>query len=137
MGEMAALATIVDSMIIAQEAKATIDANGVVWPDKASLYAVMALQSEINPRVIDIARELSGGAMIMLPSSDQDYENPEIAADLDRYIASNGASSKERVALLKMAWDMIGTEFAGKASAVRKVLRRCLIPDQAEHVQGV
>ncbi|CAM5204029.1 Anthranilate 3-monooxygenase oxygenase component [Castellaniella defragrans] len=120
MGEMAALATIVDSMIIAQEAKATIDANGVVWPDKASLYAVMALQSEINPRVIDIARELSGGAMIMLPSSDQDYENPEIAADLDRYIASNGASSKERVALLKMAWDMIGTEFAGRHQQYEK-----------------
>ncbi|TAL80039.1 MAG: 4-hydroxyphenylacetate 3-hydroxylase [Burkholderiaceae bacterium] len=120
MGEMAAMATIVDSMITAQEAKATMDENGVVWPDKASLYAVMALQSQINPKMIDIARELSGGSMIMLPSSYLDYRNPDIAKDLERYISSNGVSSKDRVAILKMAWDMIGTEFAGRHQQYEK-----------------
>ncbi len=34
LGEMAAFATIVNSMVLAQEAQATIDAEGVVWPSK-------------------------------------------------------------------------------------------------------
>jgi len=81
LGEMAAFATIVESMILAQEAQATIDAEGTVWPSKAALYATMALQSEINPRLMDIARELAGGSIIMLPSSVKDFQSPEVAAD--------------------------------------------------------
>ena len=85
---------LVDSMVQAQEAQATIDSEGVVWPSKASLYAVMALQSEINPRLLNIMRDLAGGSIIMLPSSVKDFENPEIAADLERYIASPGFPSR-------------------------------------------
>jgi 4-hydroxyphenylacetate 3-monooxygenase len=120
LGEMAALASIVENMVLAQEAAATIDEDGVVWPSRQALYAVMALQSELNPRIIDIARELAGGAMIMLPSSIKDFENPETAADLERYIHSPGFPAKERVALLKMAWDLIGSEFAGRHQQYEK-----------------
>ena len=59
-GEMAAFASIVELMVKAQETEATVDEDGVVWPSRAALYAIMALQAEINPRLIDIARELSG-----------------------------------------------------------------------------
>ena len=55
-----------------------------MWPAKAALYAVMALQSEINPRLLNTARELAGGSIIMLPSTAKDFDNPEIAADLER-----------------------------------------------------
>lgn len=120
MGELAALAAIVESMIDAQEMQAVIDEDGVVWPSKTALYAVMALQTELNPRMIDIVRELTGGAMIMLPSSTRDYDNPAIAADLERYVRSSGTGSRERVALMKMAWDMIGSEFAGRHQQYEK-----------------
>jgi 4-hydroxyphenylacetate 3-monooxygenase len=120
MGELAALASIVELMVDAQEARATIDPDGTVWPSRQALYAVMALQSEINPRMVDMLRELTGGAMIMLPSSEKDYDNPQIAADFERYVASPGASSRDRVALMKMAWDLIGTEFAGRHQQYEK-----------------
>jgi len=120
MGELAAMATIVESMVIAQEAMSSVDERGVVRPSKAALYAVMALQSQLNPKMIDIVRELSGGSMIMLPSSYRDYQNPEIAADLEKYVASPGSTSKERVALMKMAWDLVGTEFAGRHQQYEK-----------------
>src|SRR4029077_11316349 len=112
LGEMASFATIVDCMVQAQETQATIDAEGVVWPAKTALYAVMALQSEINPRLLNTARELAGGSIIMLPSSAKDFDSPEIAAQIERYIASPGFPARERVAVLKLAWDLIGTEFA-------------------------
>jgi 4-hydroxyphenylacetate 3-monooxygenase len=120
MGEMASIATIVESMMLAQETQGTIDEDGIAWPSKAVLYSVMALQSQLNPKMIDIMRELSGGSMIALPSSVLDYENGEMAADLERYVASPGSTSRERVALLKMAWDMVGTEFAGRHQQYEK-----------------
>ena len=39
----------------------------------------MALQSELNGRMLEIIRELAGAAMITLPSSLADFENPETA----------------------------------------------------------
>ena len=120
LGEMAALATIIDSMVLAQEVQAATDEEGTVWPSKAALYAVMSLQAEINPRLINIARELAGGSIIMLPSSVKDFQVPEVAGDLERYVASPGFTSRERVAALKLVWDMIGTEFAGRHEQYEK-----------------
>jgi 4-hydroxyphenylacetate 3-monooxygenase len=120
LGEMAAFATIIDSMVRAQETEATIDAEGVVWPSKRALYAAMALQSEINPRLTDIARELAGGSIVMLPSSARDFETPEIAADLERYVVSPGFTARERTAVLRLVWELIGTEFAGRHQQYEK-----------------
>jgi 4-hydroxyphenylacetate 3-monooxygenase len=120
LGEMAALAYIVETMVEAQESLATVDEHGVVWPSRMALYAVMALQSDLNPKLIDIARDLSGSAMIMLPSSQLDYANPETAKDLERYVTSPGYPSRSRVGLLKLAWDLIGSEFAGRHQQYEK-----------------
>ena len=112
LGEMAAFATIVDSMVQAQELQATVDAEGVVWPSKQALYSVMSLQSEINPRLLDIVRDLAGGSMIMLPSSVKDMKNPATQDYLRRYVrGSHGIDFRERIKIMKLLWDAIGTEF--------------------------
>ena len=49
MGELAAYASIVENMLLSHETVGPIDEDGVVWPSKPALYAVMALQSQINP----------------------------------------------------------------------------------------
>src|SRR6185295_5129296 len=76
--------------------------------------------SEINPRLNNALRELAGGSIIMLPSSIKDFHNPATAADIERYIASPGFTSKERVAILKLVWDFIGSEFAGRHEQYEK-----------------
>ena len=120
MGELAAQAQTVESMLRAQEVMATTDDEGVLWPSRATLYAVMAMQSEINPRMIDMLREMSGGAMIMQPSSELDFQNPEIAKDVERYVHSANHSARGRVALMRMAWDFVGSEFAGRHQQYEK-----------------
>ncbi|VCU69347.1 Anthranilate 3-monooxygenase oxygenase component [Pigmentiphaga humi] len=120
MGEMAAQVQLVESMLEAQETRATIDAKGVVWPCAKSLYAIMALQSEMNPRMIDMIRELTGAAMISLPSSLQDLESPETAGDIERYMRSANSDARSRIALMRMAWDFIGTEFGNRSQQYEK-----------------
>ena len=46
--------------------------------------------------------------------------NPDTAADLERYVASPGYPSRRRVALLKLAWDLIGSEFGGRHQQYEK-----------------
>jgi 4-hydroxyphenylacetate 3-monooxygenase len=120
MGELTALATIVETMVEAQELRATIDEKGVVWPSRPTLYAVMALHSEINPRMIEIIRELTGSAMITMPSSVKDLESVETGPDIERYMASGVCGARERIALMRLAWDFIGSEFGNRQQQYEK-----------------
>ena len=56
----------------------------------------------------------------MVPSSRRDYDNPQTAADLYRYVASPHFPSEDRVALLRLAWELIGSEFAGRHQQYEK-----------------
>jgi 4-hydroxyphenylacetate 3-monooxygenase len=120
MGELAALVSIVETMLLAQETVATIDGNGILWPSATSLYSVMALQSELNARMIEIIRELTGAAMITLPSSVADFDHPTMRADIERYMRSGASDAKSRVALMRMAWDFIGSEFGSRHQQYEK-----------------
>lgn len=114
LGEMAAYPAMVAGLVLAQEQNCSVDDFGVAWPGKAECSANTVLQAEIYPKLVTMVRDLCGGGLIQLPSSANDYAHPGIAADLERYIQSPGYPSVERVKLLKMAWDMIGSEFAGR-----------------------
>jgi 4-hydroxyphenylacetate 3-monooxygenase len=120
MGEFAALVSIVEGMLAAQETLAVTDAAGVLWPSRTTLYSVMALQSELNARMVEIIRELTGSAMITVPSSLRDFDNPESAADLERYMRSASSDARRRSALMKLAWDFIGTEFGSRHQQYEK-----------------
>jgi 4-hydroxyphenylacetate 3-monooxygenase len=120
MGELAALVSIVESMAIAQEVVATTDADGVLWPSRTTLYAVMAMQSEFNGRMLEIIRELSGSAMITLPSSAGDFDNPEMAHDLEKYMRSASSDAKTRMAIMRLLWDFIGSEFGSRHQQYEK-----------------
>ncbi|MBI3434424.1 MAG: 4-hydroxyphenylacetate 3-hydroxylase [Proteobacteria bacterium] len=120
MGEIAALVSIVETMAQAQEIVATIDADGVVWPSRTTLYAVMALQSEFNGRMLETIRELSGAAMITLPSSAADFADAEMRRDIERYMRSAKGDARARVALMRLVWDFVGTEFGGRHQQYEK-----------------
>jgi 4-hydroxyphenylacetate 3-monooxygenase len=120
MGELAALVSVYENMLLAHEVTATVDADGVLWPSRTTLYSAMALQSELNGRMLEIIRELAGSAMITLPSSLHDFDKPDAARDIERYMRSASTGAKERMALLRHAWDFIGTEFGSRHQQYEK-----------------
>jgi 4-hydroxyphenylacetate 3-monooxygenase len=119
MGELASIVSIYESMLLAHEVVAPIE-NGVLWPSKTTLYSAMALQSEFNGRMLEMIRELSGSSMITMPSSMADFENPDTAPDIERYMRSASTDAKSRVALMRMLWDFIGTEFGSRHQQYEK-----------------
>ncbi|MEX1141082.1 MAG: 4-hydroxyphenylacetate 3-hydroxylase N-terminal domain-containing protein [Thermoleophilaceae bacterium] len=114
LADLASLAAVVEGMEIASEATATTNGAGVVHPNPRFLYGAMGLQSEVYPRVLHVIRELVGGGVIQLPSSYRELVEAETRDDIARYVQSPGVTSEERVKLFKLAWDAIGSEFAGR-----------------------
>ena len=114
LGELASLAAIVEGMVLASEANAIFDANSVARPHPRFLYGAMGQQAELYPRVLHLLREIVGAGVIQVPSSYQELVNPETEPDIKRYVKSPGMPSEERVKLFKLAWDAVGSEFAGR-----------------------
>lgn len=114
LGELAAVVSGVESAVLAAEYTAQPDENGQWLPGRSLLYASMGLQSETYPRVLAILRDLVGGGVLQLPSSVKDLTSDTSRADLERYVQSPGVPSVERVKLFKLAWDILGSEFAGR-----------------------
>lgn len=113
-GEIAAHAALVQGLVLAQEEHSSVDSEGVCRPGHEELYTNMVFQSQFYPLVLDKMRDLCGGGLIQLPSSVNDFDDPQIAADMNRYVVGAGMSSVERTKLMKLAWDAIGSEFAGR-----------------------
>lgn len=114
LGELAAIVAGVESAVLAAEYTAAPDDSGLWLPGKRALYGSMGLQSETYPRVLAILRDLVGGGVLQLPSSVRDLTSPVTAGDIQHYVQSPGVPSEERVKLFKLAWDIIGSEFAGR-----------------------
>ncbi len=113
LGSLAASAGMVEAMLAGMEASGGMRGEFYV-PDRHQLYAAHAVTQELYPRLINLIRDLAGGALIMLPSSFRDWANPELAAILHRTQRSPHFSSQDKVKVLKAAWDAIGSEFASR-----------------------
>lgn len=88
--------------------------QGVVHPSRRFTYGAMGLQAQLYPKMIHVLRELAGGGVLQVPSSVYEFENPDTAADIERYVQSAGLKALDRVKLFKLVWDFIGSEFAGR-----------------------
>ena len=114
LGELASLASMVEGMVVAAEATSSQDRFGVERPNPRFLYGSMGLQAEIVPRVLGLVRELAGGGVMQLPSSYKELLGPHTKYDMELYVWSPGVRARDRVKLFKLAWDLVGSEFAGR-----------------------
>ena len=81
--------------------------------DYGLAYQVFA--SQMYPKIKEIIENVLASALIYLPSHVSDFKAPELRPLLDKFVrGSNGYTSVDRVKLLKLIWDSIGTEFASR-----------------------
>jgi 4-hydroxyphenylacetate 3-monooxygenase len=119
MGELAALASIYEGMLLAHETSAPVR-DGVLWPSVITLYSAMAMQAEFNGRMLETIRELVSSSVISLPSAVEDFDNAEIASMIERYMRSGSMDAKSRTALVRLLWDFVGTEFGSRHQQYEK-----------------
>ena len=115
LGEVVAWRNLFWSLSDAMWAQATPWINGAYLPDMQAMqtYRVMAPMAWSKIKNIIECNVASG--LIYLPSSVRDLQNPEIDRYLARYVrGSNGMDHEERIKILKLMWDAMGSEFGGR-----------------------
>ncbi|MDX6741596.1 4-hydroxyphenylacetate 3-hydroxylase N-terminal domain-containing protein [Actinocorallia sp. A-T 12471] len=66
-------------------------------------------------RVKEIIQQDVASGLIYVNSGAEDFADPEIRGYLDKYLrGSGGADAEERVKVMKLLWDAVGTEFGGR-----------------------
>jgi 4-hydroxyphenylacetate 3-monooxygenase len=86
-----------------------------VQPNLNFGMAYRTLMGVAYPRVKEIIQQTLGSGLIYLNSHAKDWKSPEIRPYLDRYVrGSGGVQAIDRVKLLKLLWDAVGTEFGGR-----------------------
>ena len=113
LGKLASDAATIEAYVNAMEAAGT-QINGAWVPCRHTLYAAQVFSQELYAGFVNTIRELAGGALIMLPSSAQDYTNSQEAAIIDKIQVGAAGTSRDRVKFFKMAWDALGSEFASR-----------------------
>jgi 4-hydroxyphenylacetate 3-monooxygenase len=113
LGKLASQAALIEGMVLGMEAGGAMRGEYFL-PNKHLLYAAQVQSQEMYPSVISTIRELAGGALMMLPSSVADFDNPELARMIALTQVSPVMSGEDRVKLLKLAWDAVGSEFASR-----------------------
>ena len=113
LGALAAKATMIEAMVAGMEASGETF-EGCYVPDRAMLCAAQAIAQQTYPQVIEAIRQLSGGGLIMLPSSQADLMEPATLEIVMNSQMSPAMGSLDRVKLFKLAWDAVGSEFGSR-----------------------
>lgn len=89
--------------------------NGSVLPKMDYGLAYRMFMAQGYPRIKEIIEQDVASGLIYLPSGALDFQNMEIRPYLDKYVrGSNGVQAVDRVKLMKLLWDAIGSEFGGR-----------------------
>jgi 4-hydroxyphenylacetate 3-monooxygenase len=89
--------------------------GGAVQPNLNYGLAYRTFMGVGYPRIREIIQQTLGSGLIYLNSHADDWKHPDIRPYLDKYLrGSRGVQAIDRVKLLKLLWDAVGTEFGGR-----------------------
>jgi aromatic ring hydroxylase len=89
--------------------------DGFVLPNAAAGAAYHVLGPEAYLQVKHQIERTVASSLIYLNSHADDFKVPELRKYLDLYVrGTGGVPAVERVKLMKLLWDAIGTEFGGR-----------------------
>ena len=88
--------------------------GGTVVPRLEYASAIRVYNAQNWQRVHELFETHLGGSPIVVPSSSADLNNPELRQLIDTYYHGADCSALERIQMLKLAWDAIGSDFGGR-----------------------
>src|SRR6266571_2593640 len=114
-GEVISYRNLFWSLSEAMARNATPWTNGAVLPNMEAASAYQVFGSTFYPVIKNLIEQTLASGLIYLNSSSVDFKSPELRSYLEKYVrGSNGYNSEDRVKLMKLLWDAIGSEFGSR-----------------------
>jgi len=113
MGELVVYLEILKACVRASEADAELNQWGVMCPSAAPLVAGRNLFPRMMyPRMAEIIQILGSSSLMALPS-EADFETA-LTPEVERYLATDSSSARDRARLFHLAWDVACSSFGGR-----------------------
>jgi 4-hydroxyphenylacetate 3-monooxygenase len=114
LGRFAALEATLGGMIAGQIQDAEDWPAGWKTFNRRYMYAALNWCTEGHSQIIDALRELCGGGIFQMPADITVMHDPKLKEQFETYWQTPQLPALERMKLYKLAWDLIGSEFAGR-----------------------
>lgn len=95
-------------------ARTVVPHNGAVLPSLEYMMAFRMAAANAYARVKEIIHNLVASGLVFQPTGVRDFQTPELRPYLEKYLRSSNGDAIDRIKLMKMLWDAVGTEFAGR-----------------------
>ncbi len=112
LGELMMQTELMRACMRAAEADAALDEWGVMCPAKLPVEITRNLFMTAYPRMVEILQLLGSSSFMIIPS-EADFRGP-LAPDIEQYLATDGATARDRVKLFRLAWDVAGSAFGSR-----------------------
>jgi 4-hydroxyphenylacetate 3-monooxygenase len=119
-GRLAAQEALLGGVIAGQIQEAENWPDGYVTFNRRMMYAALNWCTESYSGIIDCIRELCGGGVFQMPANASVLRDPELRRQFETYFASPQLAALDRMKLFKLAWDLVGSEFAGRQQQYEK-----------------
>jgi aromatic ring hydroxylase len=87
--------------------------SGFVVPNPTQITLGRIHAVDRQPQMLQLVRELSGSGLLMAPGHD-DFDNPAIRADVERYLIGPDSMAADRFQLLKLAREYTSESFGAR-----------------------
>lgn len=114
LAELAMYCAMIEGLIEAENANLETWPNGYVAQDRQAMYATMAWTTRTFPRLIEIVRKLLGSHSFQQPADISVFNNPVTSDLYSRFTLEDKEKALERYKVMRLAWDLVGTEFASR-----------------------
>ncbi len=114
LGRFAALEAALGGMIAGQLQDAEDWPEGYKTFNRRYMYAALNWCTESHSQIIDALRELCGGGIFQMPADISVMHDAKLKQMFETYWQTPQLGAVERMKLYKLAWDLIGSEFAGR-----------------------
>ena len=120
LGRLCALEATLGGMIAGQIQDAEDWPLGFKTFNRRYMYAALNWCTEGHSAIIDVLRELCGGGVFQMPADISVMADPVMRRDFETFWQTPQLGAVERMKLFKLAWDLVGSEFAGRHAQYEK-----------------
>jgi 4-hydroxyphenylacetate 3-monooxygenase len=78
------------------------------------MYAALNWCQEHHAEIVDMLRTLLGGIPLLMPASIDVVTDDALRSTFERWWKTPSIEAHDRYKLYKLAWDIVGSEFAGR-----------------------
>jgi 4-hydroxyphenylacetate 3-monooxygenase len=120
LGRMSALEATIAGMVHGQIEAAEEWPEGYATYNRRMMYAALNWCTESHSQIVDQLRELCGGGVLQMPANSYVMHDEKMRLEFERHFQTPQLEAIDRMKLFRLAWDFVGSEFAGRQQQYEK-----------------